>query len=94
MRLRTTFFCSDRNAGLTCLARVRERPRLVGRAAQREQQPLEDLVETVVALGLVGDGHRLRRARGGLLGDRVEHVVVVVGVDLVRDVGDRTALAR
>ena len=48
---------------------------------EREQQALEDLVEAVVALGLVGDGHRLRRARGGLLGDRVEHVVVVVDVD-------------
>ena len=85
MRLRTTFFCSERNAGLICLTRRGVLLRLVGGAAQREQQALEDLVEAVVALGLVGDGHRLRRGRGGLLGDGVEHVVVVVGVDLVGD---------
>ena len=94
MRLRTTFFCSERNAGLTCLTRDAYCCGSSGVPHEREQQTLEDLVEAVVALGLVGDGHRLRRARGGLLGDRVEHVVVVVGVDLVGDLGDRAALAR
>ena len=47
--------------GLDLLGAGGERLGLVGRAAQREQQALEDLVEAVVALGLVGDRHRLRR---------------------------------
>ena len=77
---------------LDLLGAAGEGLRLLGRADHREQQALEDLVEPVVALGLVGDGHRLRGAGGGLLGDRLEHIGVVVGTDLVGDVGDRAAL--
>ena len=44
-----------------------ERAGLVGRAGEREQQALEDLVEPVVALGLVRDRHGLGRVGLGLL---------------------------
>ena len=51
-----------------------------------------DLGEPVVAVGLVGDRHRARRRVACLAGDGLEHLVGVVDVDVVGDVGDRTAL--
>src|SRR6478609_8384615 len=63
--------------------------RVVGADEAREQRGL-DLVEAVVAVGLVGGGHRLRRGGAGLTGDRVEDVVGVVDVRRVLDRLDRT----
>ena len=72
MRLRTTSFCSERNACLTSLGlRRRTCPGSSSVPTSASSDALEDLVEAVVAVGLVGDRHRLATSLArGLLGHR------------------------